>query len=694
MAVKEKNIALADIRNIGIAAHIDAGKTTTTERILFYTGVSYKMGEVHEGTAVMDWMDQEQERGITITSAATTCHWKEKRINIIDTPGHVDFTVEVERSLRVLDGAVAVFCAVAGVQPQSETVWRQADRYNVPRIAFVNKMDRTGADFANVVTMMRERLGANAVAIQLPIGAEENFAGIIDVVERVAYYYDNDILGAKYRVEKDIPQTMIAAAEAAREKLIEAVSEFDEHIMKGYLDGHDPDPATLKAALRKGVVSSAIFPVVCGSAFKNKGIQPLLDAVVDYLPAPNDVPPAKGLHPKTGNEILRHPEDKELGALIFKIMSDPYVGELNYVRVYSGELQNGQLVYNATADQQERIGRLLRMHANKREDVDVIRAGNIGAIVGLKYGATGSTLCEKAKPVVFEPMKFPEPVISIAIEPKTKADEEKLGYSLQKLSKEDPSFKVRTDQETGQTIISGMGELHLEVLVERLRREFKVDANVGKPQVSYRETITKAVRHEYKHVKQTGGRGQYAHLVLSLEPGEPGSGLQFEEKTKGGVIPNEYFKSIQKGIDAAATSGKYGFPVVDLKVTLVDGSSHEVDSSDIAFRVAASTCFREAIEKGAPRILEPIMDVEITTPDDYLGDVLGDLRSRRGEVVGMTEGRGSKAKNVRAQVPLSEMFGYSTDLRSRSQGRGTFTMQFAFYRELPENIRSQMFAYY
>ncbi|HSA34323.1 MAG TPA: elongation factor G [bacterium] len=694
MAVKEKNIALSDIRNIGIMAHIDAGKTTTTERVLFYTGVSYKMGEVHEGTAVMDWMDQEQERGITITSAATTCYWKDHRVNIIDTPGHVDFTIEVERSLRVLDGAIAVFCAVAGVQPQSETVWRQADRYHVPRIAFVNKMDRVGADLDNVVSMMRERLGANAVAIQEPIGSEDKFVGIVDVIDRVAYYYDNDMLGAQYRIEKEIPSHLIDRVEKARERLVEAISEFDEDLMRSYLDGGDIDAATIRKVLRKGVLSSSIFPVLCGSAFKNKGIQLLLDGVIDYLPAPDDLPPVKGVHPRTGKEVFRRPEDKELGAYVFKIMSDPYVGELNYIRVYSGEIQNGQLVYNATVDQQERIGRLLRMHANKREDVDIIRAGNIGAVVGLKYGATGSTLCDKAHQIVFEPMVFPEPVISIAIEPKTKADEEKLGYSLQKLSKEDPSFKVSTNAETAQTIISGMGELHLEVLVERLRREFKVEANVGKPQVSYRESVLRPIRHEYKQVKQTGGRGQYAHVVLNLEPLPRGGGLQFEEKIKGGVIPQEYFNSVKKGVEAAATSGRYGFPVVDMKVTLVDGSAHEVDSSDIAFRIAASACFREAMERSDSSILEPVMAVEIIVPEEYLGDVLADLRSRRGDVEGMSDGRGARVKMVRAQVPLSEMFGYSTDLRSCSQGRGTYTMQFAFYREIPEQIKTKMFPYY
>ncbi len=694
MAVKEKNIALSDIRNIGIMAHIDAGKTTTTERVLFYTGVSYKMGEVHEGTAVMDWMDQEQERGITITSAATTCYWKDHRVNIIDTPGHVDFTIEVERSLRVLDGAIAVFCAVAGVQPQSETVWRQADRYHVPRIAFVNKMDRVGADLDNVISMMRERLGANAVAIQEPIGSEDKFVGVVDVIDRIAYYYDNDMLGAQYRIEKEIPSHLIERVEKARERLVEAISEFDEDLMRSYLDGRDIDAATIRKVLRKGVLSSSIFPVLCGSAFKNKGIQLLLDGVIDYLPAPDDLPPVKGVHPRTGKDVFRRPEDKELGAYVFKIMSDPYVGELNYIRVYSGEIQNGQLVYNATVDQQERIGRLLRMHANKREDVDIIRAGNIGAVVGLKYGATGSTLCDKAHQIVFEPMTFPEPVISIAIEPKTKADEEKLGYSLQKLSKEDPSFKVSTNAETAQTIISGMGELHLEVLVERLRREFKVEANVGKPQVSYRESVPRPVRHEYKQVKQTGGRGQYAHVVLNLEPLPRGGGLQFEEKIKGGVIPQEYFNSVKKGVEAAATSGRYGFPVIDLRVTLVDGSAHEVDSSDIAFRIAASACFREAMERSDSCILEPIMAVEIIIPEEYLGDVLADLRSRRGEVEGMSDGRGSRVKMVRAQVPLSEMFGYSTDLRSCSQGRGTYTMQFAFYREIPEQIKTKLFPYY
>ncbi len=694
MAPREtRNITLADIRNIGIMAHIDAGKTTTTERILFYTGVSHKMGEVHEGTAVMDWMDQEQERGITITSAATTCYWKECRINIIDTPGHVDFTIEVERSLRVLDGAIAVFCAVAGVQPQTETVWRQADKYNVPRIAFVNKMDRIGADFYNVIMMMRERLGAPAVAIQIPVGKEDAFIGLVDIVEEKTYYFDNGNLGSQYRLEESIPAGMEAEIAAAREKLFEALSEFDDHILGEYLEGRKIDPSVIKQAIRKGTISAKLFPVLCGSAFKNKGVQPLLDAVLDYLPAPIDLPPAKGTNPKNDETVERKPEDHELGAYIFKIMSDPYVGELSFVRVYSGELKAGETVFNASAGENERIGRLLRMHANKREDVDTIKAGNIGAVVGLKYATTGSTLCDKHKPIVFEPLKFPEPVISVAIEPKTKADEEKLSYSLGKLAKEDPSFKVYSDSETGQTIISGMGELHLDVLVERMRREFKVDANVGKPQVSYRETFSKPVRMEQRYVKQTGGKGQYAHVVFEVEPLNPGEGIQFVEKIKGGSIPKEYFSAVKKGVDAAVQNGRYGFPVVDVRVTLVDGSAHDVDSSEMAFKIAAVNCFRDAEEKSEPKVLEPVMNVEITVPEDYMGDVLGNLKTRRGEVVGMEECRGARSKIIKAQVPLSEMFGYSTDLRSKTQGRGTFTMQFAFYRELPEQLKKQMFIF-
>ncbi len=685
-----RNTYLGDIRNIGIMAHIDAGKTTTTERILFYTGVSRKMGEVHEGTAVMDWMEQEQERGITITSAATTCYWKEKRINIIDTPGHVDFTVEVERSLRILDGAIAVFCAVAGVQPQSETVWRQADRYKVPRIAFVNKMDRIGADFFNVVKMMKEVLGANAIAVQVPVGKEETFCGIVDVIGMKTYYYDSDILGASYREVDEVPGDMVSVVNEQREKLFEALSEYDEDIMSMYLEGSEIPREKVYAALRKAVIANSIFPVFCGTAFKNKGVQLLLDGVVEYLPSPADLPPVEAESFKQGEKVLVTPSDCEPGALVFKIMSDPYVGELSFVRVYSGELKTGQQYYNPVMEKTERIGRLLRMHANKREDVDSISAGNIGAIVGLKHSTTGSTLCSKQKQFLFEKMVFPEPVISIAIEPKTKADEEKLAFSLEKLAKEDPSFKVRTDEDTGQTLISGMGELHLEILVERLRREFKVDANVGSPMVSYRETFSKPVTMEYKHVKQTGGKGQYAHVVFEVAPLDSGKGIEFEDVTKGGVIPKEYIKGIEKGIEAASFSGKYGFPVVDVRVTLIDGSTHEVDSSEMAFQVAAVNCFREAEEKSVPKILEPFMKVEITVPENCVGDVVGNLQARRAEVEGFEDVPGG-LKIIKATVPLSEMFGYMTNLRSQTQGRGTFTMQFSCYKELPESIRKQKF---
>jgi elongation factor G len=687
----DRNTDLHNIRNIGIMAHIDAGKTTTTERILFYTGVSRKMGEVHEGTAVMDWMEQEQERGITITSAATTCYWKDKRINIIDTPGHVDFTVEVERSLRVLDGAIAVFCAVAGVQPQSETVWRQADRYKVPRIAFVNKMDRVGADFFHVLKMMKECLGANAIAVQVPIGKEESFNGIVDVIDMKTYYYDSDILGASYRKVDDVPEDLVSVVNEQREKLFEALSDYDEDIMTIYLEGREIPVEKVYSALRKAVIGNSIFPVFCGTAFKNKGVQLLLDGVIEYLPSPADLPPIEAESVSKKEERIKvSPVDKEPGALVFKIMSDPYVGELSFVRVYSGELRTGQQYYNPISEKTERIGRLLRMHANKREDVESISAGNIGAVVGLKSSTTGSTLCSKQKQFLFEKMVFPEPVISIAIEPKTKADEEKLVFSLEKLAKEDPSFKIRVDEETGQTLISGMGELHLEILVERLKREFKVDANVGAPTVSYRETFSKPVTYEYKHVKQTGGKGQYAHVVFVITPLDSGAGIEFEDKTKGGVIPKEYIKGVEKGVNAAKFSGKYGFPVVDVHVALIDGSSHEVDSSEMSFQVAAVNCFREAEEKSIPKILEPFMKVEITVPENCVGDVVGNLQSRRAEVEGFEDIPGG-LKIIKATVPLSEMFGYMTSLRSQTQGRGTFTMQFSSYKELPEGIRKQKF---
>ncbi len=691
MVVKEKNIALHNIRNIGIMAHIDAGKTTTTERILFYTGVSHKLGEVHEGTAVMDWMEQEQERGITITSAATTCYWKDVRINIIDTPGHVDFTIEVERSLRVLDGAVAVFCSVSGVEPQSETVWRQANEYRVPRIAFVNKMDRIGADFENVVGMMFSRLGANAIPVQLPIGKEDVFLGMLDLVESRSYYYDSDVLGSTYRIEESIPVGYEGVFELYREKLLEAVSDFDETIMEDFLEGKEISAERVKAALRKATIACKVFPVFCGTSFKNKGVQLLLDGVIDYLPSPAELAPVKGLSPLNEKEISFSSEDETLSALVFKIMSDPYVGELAFVRVYSGTLEAGQSVYNSSAEKVERIGRLLRMHANKREDVETITAGNIGAVVGLKFVNTGTTLCDKKNPVILESMKFPEPVISVAIEPKTRADEEKLSYALNKLAKEDPSFKVYIDPETAQTVISGMGELHLDVLVERMRREFKVDANVGKPQVSYRETLSKAAKIDYKHQKQSGGKGQYGHVVFAIEPLEPGEGVQFVEEIKGGVIPKEYFSAVQKGVAIATQSGRWGYPIVDVKIRLIDGSYHEVDSSEMAFKMAAIHAIREAEDKCMPKMLEPIMRVDVTVPSEYMGDVLGDVQSRRGEISGFEEGAGGSTKIIKSFVPLSEMFGYSTDLRSKTQGRGTYTMQFGFYKELPESIKQKIF---
>lgn len=690
MSTIKRNIALENIRNIGIMAHIDAGKTTTTERILFYTGVSRKMGEVHEGTAVMDWMEQEQERGITITSAATTCYWKEKRINIIDTPGHVDFTIEVERSLRVLDGAIAVFCAVGGVEPQSETVWRQADRYKVPRIAFVNKMDRIGADFFHVVKMMEVKLGARALPLQIPIGKEDTFKGVIDIVRMKTCIYDSDVLGSTYRTEDSIPEEYSETVAEWREKLFEALSDYDEDIMTAFLNNADMDLDKVISAVRKATISTAFFPVLCGSSFKNKGVQLLLDAVLDYLPSPLDLPPIKVESLKKEKDKTVLPTDEQPGALIFKIMSDPFVGELSFVRVYCGELKTGQQYYNPLSEKVERIGRLLRMHANKREDVDSIPSGNIGAVVGLKYATTGSTLCSKADPFLFEKIKFPEPVISIAIEPKTKADEDKLSYSLEKLAKEDPSFRVRTDEETGQTLISGMGELHLEVLVERMRREFKVDANVGSPTVSYRETFSKPVRMEHKLVKQTGGKGQYAHIIMEISPLPAGSGIVFEDHIKGGAIPKQFVGAVEKGVNTAVYGGRYGYPVVDVKVSLVDGSFHDVDSSEMAFKVAAVNCFKEAEEKSTPKILEPVMKVEISVPDQYLGDVIGSLQSRRAEVEGFEEGVGG-IKMIKASVPLSEMFGYMTSLRSQTQGRGTFTMEFSQYREIPENIKKQKF---
>jgi elongation factor G len=672
-------------------AHIDAGKTTTTERILYYTGVTYKIGEVHEGTAVMDWMVQEQERGITITSAATTCFWKDHRVNIIDTPGHVDFTVEVERSLRVLDGAVAVFDSVAGVEPQSETVWRQANKYNVPRIAFMNKMDRMGADFYMSVNTMVDRLGANPVPVQLPIGAEEHFRGPIDLVRMKALYYDDETLGAKF-VEGDIPDELMPQALEYREKMIEAISDVDDRIMDKFLNGEEVSTEEIIAALRKGTVEMKLTPVLCGTAFKNKGVQQLLDAIVDYLPSPLDIPPVVGTDPDKGGEAVRGADDKEpFAALAFKVMTDPFVGQLTFMRVYSGVMAAGSYVHNSTKGTKERVGRLLKMHANKREDIKEVAAGDIAAAVGLKTTLTGDTLCDEKNPVILESMEFPEPVISVAIEPKTKADQEKLSQSLAKLAQEDPSFRVSINEETGQTIISGMGELHLEIIVDRLLREFKVGANVGKPQVAYKETVRTATKAEGKFVRQSGGRGQFGHVYIELEPLEPGKGFEFQSKIVGGSVPREYWSAVEKGIKEATDGGILaGYPVVDVRATLYDGSYHEVDSSEMAFKIAGSMAFKEAAKKAKPVILEPIMSVEVVTPEEYMGDVIGDLNSRRGKIQQM-EKRG-KAQVIKAQVPLSEMFGYATDLRSKTQGRATYTMQFAHYEEVPKGIADGIIA--
>lgn len=671
-------------------AHIDAGKTTTTERILFYTGRVHTIGEVHDGAATMDWMVQERERGITITSAATTCHWRDHRINIIDTPGHVDFTVEVERSLRVLDGAIAVFCSVGGVEPQSEAVWRQADRYHVPRIAYINKMDRVGANFNNVVEMMSKRLGANVVPIQLPIGAEEDFTGIVDLIRLKAIHYADD-LGSR-REETDIPDKMLDEVATAREELIEAVVEFDEELMVKYLEGEELTEEEIKKALRKGTVASKIVPVLCGSSFKNKGVQPLLDAVVDYLPSPSDLPPVEGTDLETGEAVTRPlSDDAPFSALAFKIMTDPYVGKLAFFRVYSGVLRAGSYVYNSSKGRKERIGRILQMHANHREEKDAVYSGEIAAAVGLKNTSTGDTLSDESDPIVLESLVFPAPVIDRAIEPKTKADQDKLGVGLQRLSEEDPTFQVRTDEETGQTIISGMGELHLEVIVDRLLREFSVEANVGKPQVAYRETISKAVKSEGKFIRQTGGRGQYGHVVLELEPRERGAGFEFENKTVGGVVPKDYIPAVEAGVKEAMQSGVLvGYPVVDVKVTIVDGSYHEVDSSEIAFKIAGSLGFREGIKKADPVLLEPIMQVEVVTPEEFLGDVLGNLNARRGRIEGMAV-RGT-AQVIDAVVPLREMFGYATDLRSMTQGRASYVMRFAQYEPVPAGMMEELVA--
>ena len=690
-----RKVSLENTRNIGIMAHIDAGKTTTTERILYYTGVNYKIGETHEGTATMDWMAQEQERGITITSAATTCYWKgtknqfpQTRINIIDTPGHVDFTVEVERSLRVLDGSVTVMCAKGGVEPQSETVWRQADHYHVPRMIYVNKMDIMGADFYNVLRMIDERLKCNAVPIQLPIGKEADFRGIVDLVEMKAdVYYDE--MGKDMRVE-DIPEDMMDLAQEYREKMLDAVSMFDDEIMEMYLDGQDIPTDKIRKAIRQATVAVEMIPVVCGTSYRNKGVQKLLDAIVDYMPAPTDIPPIKGINPRTDEEEERKSSDDEpFSALAFKIMTDPYVGRLSFFRVYSGTLNTGSAVLNSTKNQKERMGRILQMHANHREDIETVYSGDIAAAVGLKNTTTGDTLCDEKHPVILESMEFPEPVIRVAIEPKTKAGQEKMGIALMKLAEEDPTFKTYTDEETGQTIIAGMGELHLEIIVDRLLREFKVEANVGAPQVAYKETIKKAVQQDTKYARQSGGKGQYGHVKIRLEPNESGKGYEFINEVVGGAVPKEYIPAVDAGIQGAMLSGVLaGYPVVDVKVTLYDGSYHEVDSSEMAFKIAGSMAFKEACQKADPTLLEPIMKVCVIVPEEYMGDVIGDLNSRRGQIQGF-EAR-SGAQQIDAFVPLSEMFGYATDLRSRTQGRGQYTMEPSHYVEIPKNIRDKI----
>ena len=692
-----RKVTLENTRNIGIMAHIDAGKTTTTERILYYTGVNYKIGETHEGTATMDWMEQEQERGITITSAATTCYWKgsknqfpQTRINIIDTPGHVDFTVEVERSLRVLDGSVTVMCAKGGVEPQSETVWRQADHYHVPRMIYVNKMDITGADFYHVLDMIQDRLKCNAVPIQLPIGKEDTFKGIIDLVEMDAdIYYDQ--LGKDMRVEP-IPEDMVDLANEYREKLLDAVSMFDDEIMEMYLEGEEIPTDKIRAAIRRATVAVEMVPVVCGSSYRNKGVQKLLDAVVDYMPAPTDIPAIKGVNPKTDEEEDRKPSDDEpFSALAFKIMTDPYVGRLSFFRVYSGTLNTGSAVLNATKNKRERVGRLLQMHANHREDLETVYAGDIAAVVGLKNTTTGDTLCDEKAPIVLESMEFPEPVIRVAIEPKTKAGQEKMGIALAKLAEEDPTFRTYTDEETGQTIIAGMGELHLEIIVDRLLREFKVEANVGAPQVAYKETIRKAVDQDTKYARQSGGKGQYGHVKIHVEPNESGKGYEFVNAVVGGAIPKEYIPAIDAGIQGAMLSGTVaGYPVVDVKVTLFDGSYHEVDSSEMAFKIAGSMAFKEAMRKADPTLLEPIMKVCVIVPDEYMGDVIGDLNARRGQIQGYEMRSG--AQQIDAFVPLSEMFGYATNLRSRTQGRGQYTMEPSHYVELPKSLQEKLIA--
>jgi len=686
-------------RNIGIMAHIDAGKTTTTERILFYTGITYKIGEVHEGTAVMDWMEQEQERGITITSAATTCFWRDIRVNIIDTPGHVDFTAEVERSLRVLDGACAVFDAVSGVEPQSETVWRQADKYRVPRICFVNKMDRVGADFKRTLEQIETKLGGNPVAIQLPIGAEDKFVGVVDLLKMKAITYKDETMGADYIVS-DIPAEMMAEAQEYREKLVEKVSEHDDKLLEKYLHGQEITEDEIRAALRNRVIKSvreeptAFVVVICGSAFKNKGVQPLLDAVVDYLPSPVEIPSITGLDPNAKEEtLIERPaaDDAPFSALAFKLMTDPFVGQLTFIRVYSGVLTSGSSVFNATKGKTERVGRLLKMHANKREEIKEVYAGDIAAAVGLKQVSTGDTLCDDKKPIVLESMDFPEPVISLAIEPRTKSDQEKLGTGLQKLMAEDPTFRVKTDEQTGQVVIAGMGELHLEIIVDRLKREFGVEASVGKPQVAYKETLTRPAEGEMRYAKQTGGRGQFAEVKIRLFPGEPGTGYVFENEIKGGTIPKEYIKPVDEGIKEALTRGVLaGYPIDDVRIELYDGKHHEVDSSEMAFKIAGSMAFQDAAKKAKPVLLEPVMRVEVVVPKDYMGDVMGDLASRRGRIQSQEDRGGTQIINAR--VPLSEMFGYATDLRSRTQGRATYSMHFDRYEQAPPDVSSEVVA--
>ena len=685
-----RQYSLENTRNIGIMAHIDAGKTTTTERVLYYTGKTHKIGEVHEGAAVMDWMAQEQERGITITSAATTVSWRDTQINIIDTPGHVDFTMEVERSLRVLDGAIALFCSVGGVEPQSETVWRQADKYGIPRIAFVNKMDRIGADFFRGLEMMVDRLGANPVALQIPIGREAEFRGIIDLIEMHAIVYQDE-LGTEFEIT-EIPDELCAEAKEWRLKMVEAVADHDDHLLETYLEGGEITPAHLREVIRQATLDISITPVLCGSAFKNKGVQPLMDAIVDYLPSPHDVPPIHGTKPNGEEAARAADDDAPFAALAFKVAVDPYVGKLTYFRVYSGTLKAGSYIYNSSRDKRERISRILQMHANHREDRQEIYAGELAAAIGLKVTGTGDTLCDPSKPIILESMEFPEPVIWVAIEPKTKADEEKLGNSLQRLAEEDPTFRVRTEEETGQTIIAGMGELHLEIIVDRLVREFGVDANVGKPQVAYRETVrNKVAKVEGRFVRQTGGRGQYGHVVIELEPNAPGGGYEFENRIVGGVIPREYIPAVDEGIQEAMSTGVLaGYPVVDIKAALIDGSYHDVDSSDMAFKIAGSLAFKNAAQKAKPVLLEPMMAVEVVTPSEFMGDVMGDLNSRRGHIDGM-EPRGN-AQAITATVPLSTMFGYATDVRSTTQGRATYTMQFKHYAEVPAQIASEIVA--